>query len=111
MEEISKEYFEKVELRVGRIVRAEEFPEAKKPAYKIWADFGRLGIKKSSAQITAHYRKEDLVGKLIIGVVNFPPKRIAGFDSEFLITGFYRDDGTVILAAPEKDVPLGAKLG
>lgn len=111
MQSISWDDFEKVELRVGRIVRTEDFPEAKKPAYKIWADFGDLGVKQSSAQITAHYRKEDLIGKLIIGVLNFPPKRVGNFDSEFLITGFYRDDGMVILAVPESDVSLGAKLG
>lgn len=111
MQLISWEEFEKVELRVGRILKAEDFPEAKRTAYKIWADFGSLGIKQSSAQITEHYRKEDLIGKLIIGVLNFPLKRIAGFNSEFLVTGFYREDGTVILAVPEADVPLGAKLG
>ena len=108
---ISWEDFEKVELCAGRIVKAEDFPEAKKPAYKIWADFGEFGIRQSSAQITAHYRKEDLVGKMIIGVLNFPVKRIASFESEFLTTGFYREDGTVILAVPDGEVPLGAKMG
>lgn len=108
---ISWEDFEKVELCAGKIIKVEDFSEAKKPAYKIWADFGELGIKQSSAQITAHYRKEDLIGKLIIGVLNFPVKRVAGFESEFLTTGFYREDGTVILAVPDDGVPLGAKMG
>lgn len=108
---ISWEDFEKVELRSGKIIKVEDFPEAKKPAYKIWADFGEFGIKQSSAQITARYRKEDLIGKLIIGVLNFQVKQIAGFESEFLTTGFYREDGTVILAVPDNEIPLGAKLG
>ncbi|MDP3987047.1 MAG: tRNA-binding protein, partial [Nanoarchaeota archaeon] len=88
MEEISWDDFEKVEIRVGTITRIEDYPEAKKPAYKLWADFGDIGIKKSSAQITKLYNKEDLIGKQIIGVVNFPPKQIGNFLSEFLTTGF-----------------------
>lgn len=111
MEKISWNDFEKVELRVGTIVAVEEFPEAKKVAYKITADFGEFGIKKSSAQVTFHYSKEDLIGKQIIGVINFPNKQIGPFNSEFLTTGFYKDDGTVILAIPDKSIHNGAKLG
>jgi len=111
MGSISWEDFEKVELRAGTIVSVEDFPEAKVPAYKIAADFGEFGIKRSSARITVHYTKEGLIGRRIIGVVNFPPKKIGPFVSEFLVTGFYRDDGSVILAVPDKEVPNGAKLG
>lgn len=112
METISWIDFEKVELRVGTIVKVEDFPEAKKPAYKLWVDFGgEFGVKQSSAQITAHYTKEELVGKQILGVINFPVKQIGPFQSEFLTCGFYREDGTVILAIPEREVPNGAKLG
>jgi len=109
-EEISWKDFEKVELRVGTIVKVENFPEAKKPAYKLWVDFGELGVKKSSAQITKLYKKEELMGKQIIAVVNFPPKQIGGFMSEFLTTGFVLDDGEVVLAIPERKVPNGKKL-
>jgi len=111
MEQISWDDFEKVELRIGTIINVEDFPEAKKPAYKITADFGEFGIKKSSAQITAHYSKTELVGKQIIGVINFPKKQIGSFPSEFLTTGFYREDGSVILAIPDMNIPNGAKLG
>ena len=111
MREISWDEFAAVELRVGRIVRVEDFPKARRPAYKVWADFGaELGIKKCSAQITARYSKESLHGKLIIGVVNFPPKQIADFMSEFLLTGFYDAHGDIVLAVPEQEVPLGEKL-
>lgn len=103
--------FEAIELRVGTIVRVEDFPEAKKPAYKLWADFGKeIGIKQSSAQIITHYTKDELIGKQIVWVINFPPKQIGPFMSEFLCTGFYREDGSVILAIPEREVPDGAKL-
>lgn len=111
MGSISWEDFEKVELRAGTIVSVEDFPEAKVPAYKITADFGELGVKRSSARITVHYAKEELIGRRIIGVVNFPPKKIGPFMSEFLVTGFYREDGSVILAVPDKEVPNGARLG
>ena len=112
MQPISWSDFESVELRVGTIIRVEDFPEARKPAYKLWVDFWwEIGVKQSSAQITVHYSKEELIGKQIIGVVNFPPKQIWPFVSEFLCTGFYRDDGSVILAIPEREVPDGAKLG
>ncbi|MXV13973.1 tRNA-binding protein [Hufsiella ginkgonis] len=102
--------FEKVELRTGTILEAQDFPQARKPAYKIRVDFGELGTKWSSAQITKHYRKEDLPGRQIIGVVNFPPKQIANFMSEFLVTGFADENGDVVLAAVDKQVPNGQKL-
>lgn len=111
MEKISWDDFEKIELRVGTIVSVEDFPEAKKPAYKIIADFGEFGIKKSSAQITNHYSKEELVGRQIVGVINLSNKQIGPFQSEFLTTGFYRKDGSVILAVPDKEVSNGSKLG
>ena len=111
MEQIKWGDFEKVGLCVGTIIGAEDFPEAKKPAYKITADFGEFGVKKSSVQIVALYTKEELIGKQIIGVINFPAKQIGPFQSEFLTTGFYRADGTVVLAVPDKEVQNGAKLG
>ncbi|HHQ4767781.1 tRNA-binding protein [Aeromonas veronii] len=112
METISWQDFEVVELRVGTLVRVEPFPEARKPAYKVWADFGpELGIRKSSVQITALYQPEQLVGRQIIAVVNFPTKQIGPFQSEFLLTGFYRQDGAVVMAIPERAVENGAKLG
>lgn len=111
MQEITWDDFAKVELRVGTIVQAEDFPEARKPAYKLTVDFGPdIGEKKSSAQITTHYTKEDLVGKRVIGVVNFPPKQVGPFMSECLVTGFYDANNEVVLAAPDGEVPNGAKL-
>ncbi len=104
--------FESVELRVGTIIRVEPYREARKPAYKIWVDFGsEIGVKQSSAQITIHYTREELIGKQIIWVVNFGVKQIGTFMSEFLCTWFYREDGSVILAIPEREVEDGAKLG
>jgi tRNA-binding protein len=109
---ISWSDFEKVVLRAGTVVKAEIFPEAKKPAYKVWVDFGAdIGTKCSSVQITQVYKVEELVGKQIIGVVNFPPKKIGPFTSEFLVTGLYRENGDVVLAVPDKAVQNGAKLG
>ena len=102
--------FEKVELRVGTILSVEDFPAARKPAYKITADFGDFGIKKSSVQITKHYAKEELVGKQIVGVINFPSKQIGPFISEFLTTGFPDENGDVVIATPERPVPNGSKL-
>jgi len=104
--------FEQVELRAGTIVEVEDFPEARKPAYKITVDFGTgIGIKRSSAQVTNLYTKEELVGRQITGVVNFPVKQIGPMKSEFLVCGFYREDGAVVLAVPDQQVPDGAKLG
>jgi tRNA-binding protein len=112
MESISWQDFEKMELRVGTVTAAEPFPEARKPAYKLTVDFGpEIGTRRSSVQITAHYTPEELKGRQVVGVINFPPKRIGPFVSECLITGFYREDGSVILAVPDKLVPNGAKLG
>jgi len=111
VEQITWKDFEKVELRAGTIVEVEEFPEARKSAYKLKIDFGELGVKRSSAQIKHLYRKEDLLGKQIVGVVNFPPKQIANFQSEVLTTGFYLPTGEVVLLHPERRVPNGAKLG
>lgn len=103
--------FEKVDIRVGKIISVEDFPEARKPAYKLMIDFGaEIGIKKSSAQITKHYKKEELVGRLVMGVVNFPPKQIGPFISETLTLGFADANGDIVLAQPNKDVPLGGKL-
>jgi len=111
VETISWNDFEKVELRVGTVVRAEPFPEARQPAYKLWVDFGpEVGERKSSAQITHLYSPEELVGKQVVGVVNFPPKQIGPMRSECLVCGFYREDG-VVLAVPDKPVANGLKLG
>jgi len=111
MEEISWNDFEKVELRTGKILEVEDFPEARKPAYKLKIDFGEdVGIKKPSAQIVDLYSKEDLRGKQIICVVNFPPRQIGPFMSEVLTTGFVRGDGKVVLAVPDSEVENGLKL-
>lgn len=111
METITWDDFAKVELRVGRVISATTFPEARKPAYVLQVDFGaELGVRKSSAQITALYKPEDLVGKLVVAVVNFPKKQIGPLMSECLVTGFHNESGDVALCVPDKDVPLGTKL-
>ena len=111
MNTISWDEFKAVELRAGTVIKVENFPEARKPAWIITVDFGsRIGVKKTSAQITTLYKPEDLVGRQIIAVVNFPPRQIGPVISEFLLTGFYREDGSVVMAVPEREVPDGAEL-
>lgn len=108
---ITYDDFEKVDIRVGRITDAQPFPEAKRPAYKLWVDFGpEIGIKKTSAQITHNYTPEILQGKLVAAVVNFPPKQIGKYMSEVLVLGFQDEQGHVVLVTPDKDIPLGGKL-
>lgn len=108
---ISYSDFENVDIRVGRIINVEDFPEARKPARKLTIDFGtEIGIKKSSVQIVKHYTKKELMGKLIIGVVNFPPKQIGPFISEVLTLGVPDENEDVVLLTPTKDVPIGGKM-
>ncbi|WEN13830.1 tRNA-binding protein [Rhodanobacter sp. AS-Z3] len=107
--EISWADFEKVVLVAGTVTRVEPFPEARKPAWKVWADFGAYGEKKTSAQIAALYRAEDLIGRQIVGVLNFPDKQIGPFQSQFLLTGFITDEGVVITSV-ERPVPNGTRL-
>jgi tRNA-binding protein len=108
---ISHEEFEKVEVRVGRITQADEFPGARKPAYRLTIDFGpEIGTRRSSAQITSHYAIEELVGRLVVGVVNFPPKQIGPFVSEVLVLGLPDGKGGVVLLSPTEEVPLGGKM-
>ena len=103
--------FEKVEMRVGRVERAEPFPEARKPAIRLWIDFGpELGIRKSSAQLTAHYTPETLVGRRVVAVTNFPPRQIGPVMSEVLVLGVPDADGAVVLLHPDQDVPLGGRV-
>ena len=104
--------FEAVEMRAGTIVAVDDFPEARKPAYKITVDFGpEIGVRKTSAQVKTLYTRDELLGRQVMGVVNFPPKQIGPVKSEFLLTGFYREDGVVVLAVPERPVQNGARLG
>ncbi|MDF5711555.1 MAG: tRNA-binding protein [Nostoc sp. S4] len=110
MTQVSFEDFEKVEIHVGKIIKVEEFPKAKKPAYKLWIDFGNLGIKKSSAQITKLYQPTELINRLILAVTNFPPRQIADFISEVLVLGVVLDDGEVVLIQPDRDVSVGKRI-
>ncbi|MEM9469877.1 MAG: tRNA-binding protein [Pseudomonadota bacterium] len=111
MSEISYDDFLKVDIRVGRIIEATDFPEARRPAYKLKIDFGdKIGVKKTSAQITQNYSLDDLQGKLVAAVVNFPPKQIGPFMSEVLTLGFLDENEDVVLVSPDKDVPLGGRL-
>jgi tRNA-binding protein len=112
MPEISWQHFEAVEMRAGTIVEVADFPEARKPAYKITVDFGpSIGLRRTSAQVTTVYTREELLGRQVMGVLNFPPKQIGPVRSEFLLAGFYREDGAVVLAIPDKPVQNGARLG
>jgi tRNA-binding protein len=111
MAEITWEDFDKVDVRVGEVIDVEPFPEARKPAMKLEIDFGgSIGTRRTSAQITTHYQPEDLVGRQVVAVINFPPKRIAGFKSEVLVLGVPQDDGEVVLLSPDHIVPLGGRM-
>ncbi len=110
-QEISWQDFEKVDIRVGKVVEAEPFPEARKPSVKLAVNFGSgVGVKRTSAQLTVYYEPEELLGRQVVAVVNFPPKRIAGFESEVLVLGVPDDEGTVVLLAPDREVPLGGRV-
>jgi tRNA-binding protein len=110
MKQINWTDFEQVELRAGTVLEVSDFPEARKPAYKLKVDFGEFGIKVSSAQITKHYGKADLIGKQIVGVINFPEKQIGKFMSEFLVTGFADENGDIVLTTLQGKVPNGSKM-
>lgn len=110
MQTIDYTDFLRIELKIGTIIRAEYFEKARKPAYKIWVDLGDLGVKKSSAQITDHYTVQSLIGKQVMCVCNFPPKQIADFISEVLVTGFSDNEGKIVLASVDQPVPNGARL-
>jgi tRNA-binding protein len=107
---ISFDDFLKVDIRAGRVTRAEPFPKARKASYKLWIDFGPLGEKKSSAQVTRRYKAEDLVGRQVLAVLNFPPRQIADFMSEVLVLGVVVEEGDVVLVTPDREVPPGVRL-
>ncbi len=108
---ITLDHFTQVEMRVGRIVHAEDFPEARKPSYKLTVDFGPLGLKRSSAGLSPFYRKDELVGRLVVAVVNFPPRQVATFMSEVLVLGAMEEAGRVVLLQPDSECPLGTRIG
>ena len=110
MDLITWDDFAKIDIRVGRIVQVEDFPQARKPAYRLQIDFGELGIKRSSAHITKHYRREELLGRLVLAVTNFPPRQIANFFSEVLTLGVVQGEGDIVLIGPDREVPLGGKI-
>jgi tRNA-binding protein len=109
--DLSWDEFARVDMRVGVVIDAQDFPEARRPAFKLWVDFGPLGIKRSSVQITERYAARDLIGRRVVGVVNFPPKQIGPFVSEVLVLGAYDDAGQVILLRPDFDAPPGSRIG
>lgn len=112
MPEITWDHFAAIDMRAGTVISVDDFPEARKPAYKIAVDFGPgIGIRRTSAQVSTLYSKQELVGRQVLGVLNFPPKQIGPVRSEFLLAGFYTDDGAVVLAVPERPVPNGSRLG
>jgi tRNA-binding protein len=111
MEQIQWQDFEKIDIRVGTVIAVNHFEKAKKPAYQLQIDFGEIGIRKSSAQITTHYSTEDLINKQVIAIINFPPKQIANFFSECLVLGVYDINQAVILLQPDCNVPNGSKIG
>jgi len=111
MAEITFDDFLKVDIRVGRVTRAEPYPEARRPAIKLWVDFGsEIGEKKSSAQITAHYEPESLIGRQVLAVVNFPPRQIGKFMSEILVLGLSDSNGEIVLISPDQEIPIGERL-
>lgn len=111
MTDLDFDTFLKTDIRVGRVVRAEPYPEARNPSIKLWVDFGtEIGQKKTSAQITAHYSPGELIGRMVVGVVNFPPRQIGKFMSEFLVLGIPDADGEIVLLAPDQDVPVGGRM-
>ena len=111
MEQIAYADFERVDIRVGTVVDAQPFPEARKPAIKLWVDFGEgIGVKRSSAQLTVHYTPDRLIGRQVLGVVNFPPRKIGGFESEVLVLGVPDENGAVVLLRPDLKVPDGGRM-
>ncbi|MCJ7769855.1 MAG: tRNA-binding protein [Dehalococcoidales bacterium] len=110
MTQITYDYFEKLDIRVGKIIKVEDFPKARKSAYKLRIDFGSLGVKESSAQITKLYHKDDLIGRLVLAVINFLPRQVADFISEVLVLGVVLDNDEVVLIQPDGDVPLGKRV-